>query len=65
MKLQTFLRLKNNGEMESKKVLHEDHLEEVVTIHSVFFKKPYDKQRLALRMVIWWSIKHYIKILFK
>jgi len=50
MKLQTF---------------NEDSLEEVVTIHSAFFKKPYNKQRFALRLVIWWSIKHYIKILFK
>lgn len=39
--------------------------EEVIRIHSVFFKKSYKKQRETLRMLIWWSIKHYFKILFK
>lgn len=39
--------------------------EEVIRVHAVFFKKPYYKQREVLRLVIWWAIKHYFKILFK
>ena len=39
--------------------------EEVITVHSIFFKKPYYKQRAVLRLLIWWGIKHYFKILFK
>lgn len=39
--------------------------EEVIKIHAVFFKKSYNKQRAVLRLLIWWSIKHYFKILFK
>jgi hypothetical protein len=39
--------------------------EEVIKIHHVFFKKPYKNQRAVLRLLIWWSIKHYFKILFK
>ena len=40
-------------------------MEEVVIIKPIFFKKPYYKQRSTLRLLIWWSIKHYFKILFK
>lgn len=39
--------------------------EEVIRIHAIFFKKSCKKQRETLRMLIWWSIKHYFKILFK
>lgn len=39
--------------------------EEVIKIHAIFFKKPYHKQRATLRLLIWWSVKHYFKILFK
>lgn len=39
--------------------------EEVIKIHSIFFKKPYYKQRATLRLLIWWCIKHYFKILYK
>jgi hypothetical protein len=39
--------------------------EEVIRINAIFFKKPYNKQRAVLRLVIWWSVKRYLKILFK
>lgn len=42
-----------------------NHMEEVIKIHYKFFQKPYKNQKAALRLLIWWSIKHYFKILFK
>ena len=36
---------------------------EVIRIYSTFFDEPYNKQRHALRLVIWWAVKHYIKII--
>lgn len=42
-----------------------EHPQEVVRIYASFFKKPYRKQRATLRLLIWWSIKRYFKILFK
>jgi hypothetical protein len=39
--------------------------QEVVRIYPSFFKKSYRKQRATLRLLIWWSIKRYFKILFK
>ena len=39
--------------------------EEVIKVNTVFFKKPYYKQRAVLRLVIWWAVKRYFKILFK
>lgn len=39
--------------------------EEVIKVNAVFFKKPYHKQRAVLRLVIWWAVKRYFKILFK
>lgn len=61
MKLQTWHKLTNSGEFLFKKTITEDSLEEVVTVHSAFFKKPVHKQRLVLRILIWWAIKHYFK----
>ena len=40
-------------------------MEEVITINALFFKKPYYKQKAVLRLLIFWSFKYYIKILFK
>lgn len=39
--------------------------EEVIRINAIFFNKPYNKQRAVLRLVIWWAVKRYFKILFK
>lgn len=39
--------------------------DEVFRINAIFFEKPYNKQRIALRFIIWWGVKHYFKILFK
>jgi len=51
---------------EVKEIENEFHApEEVIRIHNVFFKKPYNKQRDVLRLLICWAIKHYFKILFK
>lgn len=38
---------------------------EVIRISHKFFDKPPHKQRAVLNLLIWWSIKHYFKILFK
>ena len=38
---------------------------EVFRVHRVFFDQPYYKQRRAIRLLLWWSIKHYFKTLFK
>ena len=40
-------------------------MDEVFRINAVFFEKSYKQQKSALRLLIWWSIKHYFKILFK
>lgn len=42
-----------------------DYPTEVVTIHHTLFFKSKRKQRVVLRMLIWWSIKHYFKTLFQ
>ena len=39
--------------------------QEVVRIYPSFFKKSYRKQRATLRLLVWWSIKYYVKTLFK
>jgi len=52
------------GEVKDPKS-HFEMAEEVIKINSVFFQKPYYKQRDVLRLLIWWSIKHYFKILLK
>jgi hypothetical protein len=39
--------------------------DEVVKINAIFFKKSYSKQRATLRLLIWWSVNHYLKIIFK
>jgi hypothetical protein len=38
---------------------------ELVRVHALFFKQTHHKQRATLRLLIWWSIKYYFKILFK
>lgn len=43
----------------------ESPLDEVARIHYTLFQKPYKKQKAVLRLLIWFSIKHYFKILFK
>jgi hypothetical protein len=40
-------------------------IDEVVRINAIFFEKPYSKQRATLRLLIWWSVNHYLKIIFK
>ena len=54
-----------DGRKEHNFVENNNPMEEVVRINALFFKKPYKNQKAALRLLIWWSIKHYIKILFK
>lgn len=44
---------------------NDERMDEVVRIHRNLFDKSYKKQRKVMRMLIWWSIKHYFKILFK
>jgi len=65
MKQQSWYKITNQGEFLRKETISDEPLEEVVTIHAAFFKKPAHKQRFVLRLLIWWSIKHYFKILFK
>jgi hypothetical protein len=38
---------------------------EVVTISHKLFDKPSYLQRDVLKLLIWWSIKRYFKLLFK
>jgi len=38
---------------------------EVIRVYEEFFKETKSKQRQALRIFIWWAIKHYFKTLFK
>ena len=40
-------------------------LDEVVRINASFFQKSYNKKRTVLKLLIWWSVKHYFKIIFK
>jgi hypothetical protein len=42
-----------------------DYPTEVVTVHHTFFFKSKRKQRAVLRLLIWWSVKHYFKTLIK
>jgi hypothetical protein len=61
MKLQTWHKLTNQGEFLTKQTLSEEPIEEIITVHSVFFKKSKKKQRQALRLLMWWAIKQYFK----
>ena len=54
-----------DGRKEHLFVENGDSMEEVIKIHYKFFQKPYKNQKATLRLLIWWSIKHYFKILFK
>lgn len=38
---------------------------EVIRVYAEFFKETKPRQRRALRIFIWWAIKHYFKTLFK
>jgi hypothetical protein len=58
-------RLTNSGEMLFYKRIVDEPMDEVVRINSLFFNKPYKNQRAVLRLMIWWSVKHYFKIIFK
>ena len=42
-----------------------DYPTEVIAIHHTFFFKSKRKQRVMLRLLIWWAVKHYFKTLFK
>jgi hypothetical protein len=54
-----------DGRKEHLFVDNKNPIEEVIRINALFFQKPYKNQKAALRLLIWWSIKHYFKILFK
>ena len=54
-----------DGRKEYLFVENGDSMEEVIKIHYKFFQKTYKNQKAALRLLIWFSIKHYFKILFK
>lgn len=45
--------------------IDDNERKEVVRIHARFFNVTYKEQRDVLKLLIWWSIRHYIKILFK
>jgi hypothetical protein len=48
MKLKTWHKITNQGEFLRKETISEEPLEEVVTIHAAFFKKPARKQRFDM-----------------
>jgi hypothetical protein len=54
-----------DGRKEHLFVDNKNPIEEVIRINALFFQKPYKNQKASLRLLIWWSIKHYFKILFK
>jgi hypothetical protein len=37
----------------------------LITVHSEFLQEPVHIQGKAIRIFIWWAIKHYIKLIFK
>jgi hypothetical protein len=39
--------------------------DEVIRVHVLFFQKSFKKQRQTLRLLLWWAIRYYFKILFK
>lgn len=65
MRIETGFRFNSKGLLESEKSIVDEPMEEVIRIHYKFFNKPIKKQRAVLRILIWWSIKYYIKTLFK
>jgi hypothetical protein len=54
-----------DGRKEHLFVVNNDGMQEVIKINALFFQKPYKNQKATLRLLMWWSIKHYLKILFK
>ena len=54
-----------DGRKEHLIVEDDNSLDEVVRINASFFQKSYNKQRTVLKLLIWWSVKHYFKIIFK
>ena len=61
MKLQTWHKRTSQGEFLTKQTISDEPLEEVITVHAVFFKKSKSRQRRVLRILIWWAIKQYFK----
>lgn len=45
--------------------IDDNESKEVIRIHARFFNVSYKEQRDVLKLLIWWSIRHYIRILFK
>jgi hypothetical protein len=43
----------------------DDEHKEVVRVHARFFNASYKEQKDVLKLLMWWSIRYYIKILFK
>jgi hypothetical protein len=54
-----------DGRKEHIIVDNNDDMQEVIRINPLFFQKSYSKQKATLRLLIWWSIKHYLKVLLK
>lgn len=66
MRLLNNYRISENQDRTGGEISIEDVcMDEVIRVHAVFFNKSYKKQRVALRLLIWWAIKHYFKIIFK
>jgi len=62
MKLETWTKITNGGDILFKKTVSDANaMEVVITVHSEFFKKSKKKQRQALRLFMWWAIKQYFK----
>jgi hypothetical protein len=45
--------------------IDDNERKEVVRIHARFFNVSYKEQRDVLKLLILWSVRHYIRILFK
>lgn len=66
MKLLNNFRISESKSRTGTEISIEDSkMDEVITIHPLFFQKSFKKQRDTLKLLIWWSVKHYLRILFK
>lgn len=59
-------RISNNPKFTGLEMtIQEQQMDEVIRVHATFFNKPFKNQRNILRLLIWWSIKRYFKIIFR
>ncbi len=71
MKLETHAGFSSSGHLFEEKKITDDQNPgfeppvEILRVHRAFFDQPYYKQRQVIRLMLWWAIRRYLKILFK